>query len=203
MTNRSSTRSTLLKTLLATCLILLLGPACRSAATPEGERPSNWELRSYDVAPGDRVALVNVLKELLRNKERVELSPDGRLVILASPDTQKQVQREILEPMASRPRTAAPARQPPSLAITYWMVLARPGKTGEGAPVPPGLQEIAPLLPEIRKTTGAGELVLLNGCAWPPPRERPRPPAGRSPSASRPRCRGTRWSATSRSRAPS
>jgi hypothetical protein len=94
----------------------------------------------------------------LRNNERIELSPDGRLVLLAAPRTHQQVQREILEPLASRPRTSP---KPAGLSITYWMVLARLGRAAARAATPAGMAEIAPALAEIKKASGTAELVLL------------------------------------------
>jgi hypothetical protein len=140
--------------------LLLMAPfACRRSEAPA--RATEWELRSYEVPPADRQALVGVLRGLL-TEGRIELSPDGRIALLAPPRIHQQVQKEILQPLAARPRSDV-AVPKPNFSITYWMLQARPG-TGTPAAAsatPPGLEEVASVLPEIRKASRGSELVLL------------------------------------------
>jgi hypothetical protein len=138
-------------------LLLMPLPACRRSEAPAR---TEWELRSYEVPPADRQALVGVLRGLL-NEGKIEQSPDGRIALLAPARTHQQVQKEILQPLASRPRSAVAAARP-NFSITYWMVQAGPGAGAAAASAtPPGLEEVASVLPEIRKASGASQVMLL------------------------------------------
>jgi hypothetical protein len=139
--------------------LLMAATACRKSEAPAPH--ADWELRSYEVPAADRQAVVGVLRGLL-NEGKIELSPDGRIAMLAPPRIHQQVQREILQPLAARARPGAAPAKPSNFSITYWMVRARPGPGGPAASAtPPGLEEVAAVLPEIRKTGNASELELL------------------------------------------
>jgi hypothetical protein len=121
------------------------------------EQSGRWDLRSFDVPPAHRQQLADVLASVLKgDKGRVQLGPDGRLVVLAPAATQDEIKREILDPLLNHP----PPPLPGSITMSYWMVLARPTK-GSAPARPPALEEIAPALQEIEKGTGAAELLLL------------------------------------------
>jgi hypothetical protein len=141
----------------AAALITVLAAGCREPAAPG--QAQDWELRSYEVAPADREPLERLLRSLLKDKGRIERGPDGRLVLLAAPQTHAQVQKEILEPLRARPSVPS-ARGPVSLAITYWMVLARPTR-GKAAVATAAMPELGSVLQTIKQTAGAAELVLL------------------------------------------
>jgi hypothetical protein len=138
-------------------LVLTAPFACRKSEAPASV---DWELHSYEVPPADRHAVVGVLRGLI-NEGKIELSPDGRIAMLAPARTHQQVQKEILQPLAARARSGVPAPEPTNFSITYWMVQARPGRGTPADATPPGLQEVAAVLPEIRKASGDADLVLL------------------------------------------
>jgi hypothetical protein len=138
-------------------LVLPSAPSCRGSQAPA--QPADWELRSYSVAPSERSRVVEALQNLLKDRGRVERSPDGRVIVLTAPSTQKQLEREVFDPLAAH--KPVPVAAPASLALTYWIVLARPGKANPDAPAPANLQEIASALPEIKKASGTAEVALL------------------------------------------
>jgi hypothetical protein len=151
-------RNTRFRNLLVVALALGCATSCRSSSPA---RPAvDWELRSFEVPAADREAAAEVLSTLLTDKGRVRTGPDGRLLVLAAPDTHKQIQQEMLDPLLKRPRPAP--SEPPSFTTAYWMLLVRPLASGARPPVPSALKEIAEVLPEIEKVSGPAELVLLD-----------------------------------------
>jgi hypothetical protein len=140
---------------LAALLAVGAATSCRSP-----EAPVDWELRSYEVPANARKRVVDVLASLLQDKGRVRGGPDGRVLVLAAPSTQKQIEREIVEPLSKSPSAAAAESRSPSFTLTFWMLLVRPTH-GRAAPASPDLPEIAAVIPEIQKASGPSELVLL------------------------------------------
>ncbi len=143
----------------AWALTLALAVGCATSCRSESGPTVDWQLRSFDVPAADREAVSDVLGTLLKDKGRVRIGPDGRLLVLAAPSTQKQIEREVLEPLLKRPRP--PVQAAPSFSITYWMLLVRPAAAGAAASKP-DLPEIAGVIPEILKVSGPAELVLLD-----------------------------------------
>ena len=110
------------KTLALPLLVIAL-PACDfSHKTTEAPPPPT--LRSYLVPVGHEQAAVDVLTRLFAAKEspaRVSSAEDGRIVVLAPEALQRGV-AEYLKALEGKP--AAPR---PSVEMSYWIVLGKPG----------------------------------------------------------------------------
>lgn len=143
---------------LAVASFMLAAVACsrgQSATGGGGENDVEWALESFDVPAGHRQQVGEMLKSLLQpQKARVDISPDGRLLVMAPRGMHKQI-RAALTPLMNKPIPGA-AR----LKLTYWMVKAVP-RAGAATPLSPGLQEIAPALADVEKATGPAQMTLL------------------------------------------
>jgi hypothetical protein len=145
---------------LAVASFMLAAVACsrgQSATGGGGENDVEWALESFDVPAGHRQQVGEMLKSLLQpQKARVNISPDGRLLVMAPRGMHKQI-RAALTPLMNKPIPGASR-----LKLTYWMVKAVPGGAGSAAAPPgPGLGEIAPALAEVEKATGPAQMTLL------------------------------------------
>jgi hypothetical protein len=151
--------------LAAVALSSLVFAACKmggpDAPSTPGGVPGNLVLRSYEVPADGAPQIRSVLKDVLwfgsdgkdsqRWVGRVDLGPDGRLVVLASEGVQAGV-KGLIDSLA-----ANPPKPQPALQLDYWLVTAVPGK---GAAPGPGLTELAPALAEIEKTDGPQTFTL-------------------------------------------
>jgi hypothetical protein len=119
--------------------------------------PATWDLRAFDLPPSHREQIAQMLSSVLKGDQgRVQLGPDGRLVVLAPASTQHSLEREILRPLMDHP----PPALPHAVEMSYWVVLGRP-RGGTRAVRPAGLQEISAALQEIEKQTGPFDFFLL------------------------------------------
>lgn len=120
-------------------------------------------LRSYEVPNDGAGQMRSVLKDMMwfgsggqDNKGqyvgRVEVGPDGRLLVLASPGVHEGV-KALLDQMAK-----APPKGRSTIELNYWFVIGKPGATKEARPA--NLAEVAPALAEIEKTDGPQEFQL-------------------------------------------
>lgn len=155
MTKRSAA------THLAIASFLLAAAACsRGPAPPGGGDNVEWVLESFEVPAGHRQQVGELLKSLLQpQKARVNISPDGRLLVMAPRGMHKQI-RTALAPLLDKPIPSASR-----LKLTYWMVAAVPRGSAAAAPPGPGLEEIAPALAEVEKATGPAQMTLLERIA--------------------------------------
>ena len=145
--------------LLLTSAALALLTACPLPTSA----PSNPSvLRAYQVPANSGAKLREVLTGLMRTSSgskdtppeylgRVEVGPDGRLLVLAP----EAVQRGVAEVLASVGSGAFP--QPASVRVDYWVISATHGQ-GER---PASLTEVGAALSEIEKTDGPMQFQLV------------------------------------------
>lgn len=148
--------------LAAAVAAFLSGAACdhrQSVQTGEG---ADLLLRTYEVPAGAARQLRQALREVFWMDKgekkgfaaaRAELSPDGRLVILASASIHEGV-AALVKDMARRPFPMAQ-----SVDLTYWLVVG----SANAKPPAPGseLQPIGPALAEIVKGQGEMQFTLV------------------------------------------
>lgn len=153
------------RTLVAALLSILAFAACDSRRPstefPVNGVPSNLVLRTYDVPNNGAQRLRSVLKDLLwfgseekgANKYvgRADVTPDGRLIVLAPEAVHEGVK------MLVSSITAKPVAEPGTLTLNYWVVIGAPGKSE----TPPTLAEIAPALAELEKNDGPMSFTLV------------------------------------------
>lgn len=94
-------------------------------------------LKTYRVPSGYAERLRPVLSTVLRQGDhtigRVDFSPDGQLLVVAPPGVQAGI-AELVQNLAG----TAPAA-PPTVEMTYWLVVGHPGRATEGECEPHGL----------------------------------------------------------------
>lgn len=148
-------------------LILMLSACPLRASEPGGSTapgsvPTNLVLRSYEVPNNGGQRMRGVLRELLyfgsdgkdSNKYvgRVDVGPDGRLLVLA-PESVHEGVKALISSV-----TTNPVKEPGTVRIDYWVVSGTPGKSDASAA---GLGEIAPALAEVEKNDGAMTFALV------------------------------------------
>ncbi len=120
---------------------------------PTGAAPvPTLVLRSYEVPMGAGERLRSVLKEVLRaaadGKDglvgRVDIGPDGRLLVLA-PEAVHEGVKALVASVSAKGVTA-----PEVVTFTYWVVVGTPGAE-QPQPMPP---ELEPALTELKKVEG-------------------------------------------------
>jgi hypothetical protein len=132
----------------ALCLLAL------SLSCGSNKGTGDWELQAFDVPAGQRDQIRTVLGDLLAaDRARVQLGPDGRLLVMAPRPLQRQI-KEVLDGMHSRAFSTAAA-----VEVSYWMVLAQPRPPGAAPmPVPPALGSA---VPEIERAVGPVDLRIV------------------------------------------
>lgn len=132
---------------LATIVVVLAN--CRSAPP---EDASALLLRTYDVPKGSARAVVSTLNSTFWMGEqqklpgRASITPDGRLVVLATQNVQVGVQMLVDEV------TKHPPSYEQSIELHYFVVLGKPAASPQ--PPPAGANEIQPALDEIARSQG-------------------------------------------------
>ncbi|MBE2253895.1 MAG: hypothetical protein IAE78_30480 [Myxococcus sp.] len=135
---------------LVLCLSLT---ACPATPTADGRTPA-LVLRSYEVPPGSGQRLRSVLKEVLwfgsEGKDantyvgRVDVSPDGQLLVLAPASVHEGVDALVASVKARG------LKEPETVTLTYWVVTGTPGAE-QSQPMP---EVIQPALTEVTKAEG-------------------------------------------------
>ncbi len=131
---------------------------------PQGPSPE-LVLRSYEVPNDGAGQMRGILKDMMwfgsGGKEntgqyvgRVEVGPDGRLLVLATPGVHDGV-KALLDQMAR-----APQKGRSTIELDYWFVEGKPYEGKEAPAVPANLAQLTPALAEIAKTDGAQEFKL-------------------------------------------
>jgi hypothetical protein len=118
------------------------------------------ELRAYDVPEGQADRVVSMLKRLVAKDDtawRVTRGPGNKVVVVAAPPMLDSV-----EAFLSTLDFAETGTVPSSHRLDYWLVLARPGKTGERAAA---LKEISGPLDAFADSQGAASFELLDRIA--------------------------------------
>ncbi len=124
---------------------------CHSAPAPNADTDS-LVLRTYDIPRGSARSVVATLDatfwmgEQQRRLGRVSITPDGRLLVLASQNVQTGVQTLVDEV------TKHPPTYDQSIELHYFVVLGKPAASPQ--PSPPGVSEIQPALDEIVRSQG-------------------------------------------------
>jgi len=149
----------------AILLFLLLAAAgCRSGEreiliqpeSPGSAPEAEPVLRSYTLPSGRGQQVSSILSSLLYRKEkplgRAALTPDGQLVVVAPTGIQEGLDK-LLSNMGSSEATA-----PPTVAITYWLVVGRPASEPDATRLPAVLQ---PMVDAVLANQGPMELALL------------------------------------------
>lgn len=118
-------------------------------------------LRTYDVPAGQAQRLRAALKEVLwfgsdgkdSNKwvGRVDVGPDGRLIVLASEPVHEGVKALVASVAAN------PIKEPEAVTLTYWVINATPGQE-QSQPMPADLE---PALAEVKKADGPQAFSLV------------------------------------------
>lgn len=113
-------------------------PATSNSADSTGGAGDGLTLKTYKVPSGYAERLRPVLSTVLRQGDntvgRVDFSPDGQLLVVAPPGVQAGI-AELVQNLAG----AGPAA-PPTVEMTYWLVLGHPGRSAdEGECGPQGL----------------------------------------------------------------
>jgi len=127
--------------------------SCRADNTASAAEPAPL-MKTYDVPSGQGPQIRSVINAALDRGEnnprlaRVELSPNGKLVVVGPQGIQDGV-KELLDQLAKEP--AQPP--PPTISFTYWLVVGKKAKDAS-APTPPELAEIASALAAIQKADG-------------------------------------------------
>lgn len=143
------------------CLTLFLSACTLPRSDAHSDPADAMVLRTYEVPPGSaqriRGALMEVFKfgfvekDAPRYVARADVTPDGRLVVLASEQVQDGVKR-FVESVAKNP-----PKGPESVALTYWVLSSVPGAE-QKEPIP---SELVPALDEVRKADGAQAFTLV------------------------------------------
>ncbi len=143
-------------------LLLACFTACafdaRSSPTAPGE---GMVLRTFEVPAGQAQRIRGVLMQVLwigsEGKDaqkyvgRADVTPDGRLLVLATPELQEGV-KALVDSLAKNP-----PKEPESVTLTYWVVTGVPGSE-QTKPLP---EEVQPALAEVRKADGAQDFSLV------------------------------------------
>lgn len=112
-------------------------PDAASSSAESAGVDQGLTLKTYKVPSGYAERLRPVLSTVLRQGEstigRVDFAPDGQLLVVAPPGVQTGI-AELVQNLAG---TAPEA--PPTVEMTYWLVVGRPGLAAEGACGPEGL----------------------------------------------------------------
>jgi hypothetical protein len=133
----------------ASIVTVLVG--CHSAPAPK-EDTDSLVLRTYDIPKGSARAVVATLDatfwmgEQQRRLGRVSITPDGRLLVLASQNVQTGVQTLVDEV------TKHPPTYDQSIELHYFVILGKPAASPQAPP--PGVAEIQPALDEIVRSQG-------------------------------------------------
>lgn len=148
-----------LKPLVLCAALALTG--CRLGEQPASDPLGGLVLKSYEVPKGSAQRLRGVLKEVLwfgsdgkdSNKYvgRVDVAPDGRLLVLASEPVHEGV-KALVASMA-----ANPVKEPEAITLTYWVVAATPGQE-QSQPLPP---ELEPAMTEVKKAEGPAAFAVI------------------------------------------
>jgi hypothetical protein len=83
---------------------------------------------------------------------RAEVSPDGRLIVMA-PESVHEGVKTLLGTLPQKPE-----KEPGTIKLNYWVVTGAPGKSEALAPT---LEEIAPALKELEKNDGPMSFTLV------------------------------------------
>jgi hypothetical protein len=139
------------KSLLLALVLVVTG--CHLGDPSAANPMAGLVLRTYDVPAGQAQRLRSALKEVLwfgsdgkdSNKwvGRVDVGPDGRLIVLASESVHEGVKALVASVAAN------PVKEAESVTLTYWIVNATPGQEGQTMPA-----ELEPALAEVKKTEG-------------------------------------------------
>lgn len=134
--------------------LALVVTGCRLGDSAAANPMAGLVLRTYDVPAGQAQRLRSALKEVLwfgsdgkdSNKwvGRVDVGPDGRLIVLASESVHEGVKALVASVAAN------PVKEPESVTLTYWVVNATPGQE-QSQPVP---AELEAALAEVKKAEG-------------------------------------------------
>jgi len=133
-------------------VVLSLSISACSPQTKPGDTPPDVELQVYEVPRGTagdlRQALARVLGDVRDSTQpasgRVTVTPDGRMLVLASAKVQAGV-RAVVDAVSQRP-----VKPPARIDMNYWFVL---GTRGDGE-LPEDLRAIQPALDELVRTQG-------------------------------------------------
>jgi hypothetical protein len=126
--------------------------SCRSGSSAAAAEPAPV-LRTYDVPAGYGADIRSILNHAMDNGEnaprtaRIELSPNGKLIVVGPPGIQDGV-KDLLDQLAKAP----PEQLPPTIGFTYWLVIGKKAK--DAGAVPPELSELSPALAAIQKADG-------------------------------------------------
>ncbi len=141
------------------CLALTLTGCPLGQATPPNPTAA-LVLRTYDVPAGSGQRLRSVLKEVLwfgaEGKDastwvgRVDVGPDGRLIVLA-PESVHEGVKALVASVVSKG-----IKEPETVTLSYWVVVGTPG--AESQPMP---AELEPALAEVKKAEGALGFTLI------------------------------------------
>lgn len=147
--------------ILILALLLTLGGCGVDTTKTEVIAPeATMELRAYDVPEGQADRVVSMLKRLVskeHSKWRVTRGPGNKVVVVATPAMLRSVDA-FLDNLDLEKSEAVPAAH----RLDYWLVLARPGKTGErGA----GLAEVKGPLDAFAASQGEARFELLDRIA--------------------------------------
>ena len=144
--------------LVAVPVLATLIVGCQARATqkqapePQHNDPLPLVLRSYDVPAGQAQQTESVLSSVLsgtKNDEitaRVEISPNGQLLVLGPPGVHRGV-TDFLDKMAQR----KPLPPPPTIEMQYWLGV---GQRADQTELGSGLDAVAPALETIAGAQG-------------------------------------------------
>jgi hypothetical protein len=138
-----------------TSLIALLTTGCRGAPP---EDANALLLRTYDVPKGAARAVVSTLNATFwmgdqqKLPGRASVTPDGRLVVLATQNVQVGVQT-LVDEVTKHPPTFEQ-----SIELHYFVILGKPAPSPQ--PPPAGVTEIQPALDEITRSQGPQTFTL-------------------------------------------
>ena len=130
-------------------LIAHVTTGCRGASPDEANA---LLLRTYDVPKGSARAIVSTLNSTFWTGEqqklpgRASITPDGRLVVLATQNVQVGVQGLVDEV------TKHPPTYEMSIELHYFVIFGKPAASPQ--PPPAGASEIQPALDEIARSQG-------------------------------------------------
>lgn len=152
-----------LRTVISSLCLVALAACPRPSDSPQ-DAPTNLVLRTYEVPKGTAQQLRSTLQTVLwlggENKDankyagRADVTPDGRLLVLAPENVQEGVKALVSSV------SAAPA-QPDSVRLEYWVVRGTPGKSEVAA----NLHEVAPALKEVEQNDGEMTFALVEKLA--------------------------------------
>jgi hypothetical protein len=149
-----------MKKLLAVALLFSACDLGRSAPAAD-TFATKLQLRIYEVPGGAAPQIRSVLKDVFwfgnDNKDsnkyigRADVTPDGRLAVLASDGVQEGV-KALIDSLATHP----PAPNP-TVRLTFWVVTGTPVKSHVEPPATPDISEA---LAEIEKNDGPQQFVV-------------------------------------------